>query len=524
MPIEDVGLHGVNKDVPTRLLSPGAWTDVRNMHFRDGYVEKAPGSFSLFQPAVVPYALFPAPYNGTNFWSYFGKAKAYGFVGLAAAEITRAAGDYTGAEYDLWLGGLLNGIPFFTNGVDVPQVWAPPALGTPLIDLPNWPANTSCKVLRAYKEYLVALDVTKNGARDRRLIKWSNPAEPGTLPNSWDETNPANDAGEKSLSEGVDVLLDCLPLGETNVLYLESSTWGMRYSGGSFIFDFHRIFEHTGLLAAECVRSLRGQHIVVTQDDVILHDGVNVQSIMNGRLRRWFFRNINASAYFLTKLVPLYKNQEMWLCFPKDSGVLDTALVWNWGNNTWTIIELPNVRAITSSLYSPIYDFDLWDTGQVLRWDEENVAQWGDPARTRFQENLLFSPEDTSGLRKQEAGVVTADGVAYRSYVERTGLCYTGLSRDGKPQANPTTMKNSLAIWPRIEAAEGSEFLVYVGSQMCPDGAITWADPVTFTVGVDIKVDVYITGRLYSVRFEATNAVAWKLTGYDAEVNEVSIN
>ena len=51
-----------------------------------------------------------------------------------------------------------------SNGFDDPQFWAlssgVPSVSNKMADLSNWPASTECKSLRAFRSFLVALNVT----------------------------------------------------------------------------------------------------------------------------------------------------------------------------------------------------------------------------------------------------------------------------------------------------------------------------------------------------------------------------
>ena len=55
---------------------------------------------------------------------------------------------------------------------------------------------------------------------------------------------------------------------------------------------------------------------------------------------------------------------------------------------------------------------------------------------------------------------------------------------------------------------------IRVGGQAYFDRPIQWSNPVPFTIGTDVAVDVQVEGRLISVRFEGTTSRAWKLHSY----------
>lgn len=519
IPIPDVGDIGVVKDLPAYRVPLNAWTDANNVRFFDKSVHKALGQSSILTPSVAPYFLMATPAAGQNLWIYAGLAKAYGFVGSLEADVTRASGDYTGGAYDLWNGVMFHGIPVLNNGVDLPQEWNPPGTGQLLVDLTNWDAAWKAKVMRKFKDFLVALDVTKSGTRDRRMVKWSHTADPNLLPTSWDETDPTKDAGEQSLSGGTDALVDSRELGDLNVVYTETQTWRMALSASGTIFSFRRSFDTSGLLSLDCAAEFKKLHFAVTQDDIVVHDGFQaMQSVADKSLRRWFFSNLDSTVFFLTRVVPHNRDREMWVLFSLGGGgLLNTALVWNWYLNTWTIRDLPNVRAAASSLYSPVFVRDLWDDGEAYQWDQESEILWGESLRRMFAETILMSPVDLTGILMRDPSVYQFSGADYTSYVERIGIAAAGF-REGQVIIDPEVVKHVQAIWPRITAALGTQITVKIGTQDSPSDAVSWAAPGTFTVGTDEKVDLYQSGKLIAVRFEETGSVNWELHGYDIEL------
>jgi hypothetical protein len=264
-------------------------------------------------------------------------AKAYAFLGTTHADITNAGGDYTGDETDHWNGGVFHGIPVINNGVDNPQMWNLPGLGTALVDITAWPASTSAKVVRPFRNFLVALDVTKAGVRYSRMVKWSHRADPDAMPDSWDETDATKDTGEQSLEEGEEELVDCATLGNSNYIYTEVAAWEQALIGGPSIFAFRKKFPSVGMLTQGCAGKFQRRHFVVTANDIVVHDGSQVQSVADGIVRKWFFANLSSSNFRQTRVIPQHSNSEMWICFPSTgASAIDTALVWNWVFNSWT--------------------------------------------------------------------------------------------------------------------------------------------------------------------------------------------
>lgn len=517
VPIRNVAEVGLVLDAPSYEIPPNAWSGGGNIRFADGSVQKARGYSSVITPSVVPYGIFPAPVPGSLFWVYPGLAKVHAFIGSSDADITRTTPDYIATDRDQWQGGTFNGIFYLNNGVDDPQIWTPQALTTDLVALTNWPASTKARVLRPFKNYLVALDVSKSGTRYPRMIKWSHSAEPGTVPTSWDETDPTVDAGESTLAEGYDTLIDCLPLGDLNIIYTENETWAQRYTGGALIFNFYNLFRSSGLLGQSCMAHFLGNHFVVTQDDVIIHDGQQIVTKAEKRLRQWLFSRLGDAAFFTTKVIPDFLNREIWVCFAQGGGtVLDTALVWSWRDDTWSIRDLPSIRAAAFVPQALAGSTATWE-GLGGTWAAPTGfdATWGDPNKAPYSQTIMMASPFLSKLFSLD-NTLLFDGVAYNSYVEHDGLSVVGVDAQGRPAGNPNVMKLLRGIIPHFSAVVGTTISVYYGARDTPTGSVAWQTPKSFVVGTDFKVDCYVPGRFLAVKFLWTSEA--KLQSYDLDV------
>src|SRR5258706_476813 len=80
------------------------------------------------------------------------------------------------------------------------------------------------KIIRSFGPYLLALNVTKGANIYPHMVKWGHPADPGSVPSSWDETDETKDTGEKDLPDvTAGVIQDGLPLQGNFYVYKEGS-------------------------------------------------------------------------------------------------------------------------------------------------------------------------------------------------------------------------------------------------------------------------------------------------------------
>ena len=220
VPVNQVGKYGVNRDLSVTELPAAAWTDAQNIRFLDGSAYQFYGHGEVFAGTVVePYHVLPVTVSGVKYWIYAGAGKIYrvGAPGgvITHTEITKTATTYTGAK-NAWTSTVLGGIPILNNGVNPPQQWLLSGLCT---DLTAWPASTSCAVMRSFKNMLVALDVTKSGVRYPYMVKVSHPADPGSVPVTWDITDSTKDALEYDISSGYGYIIDGMELRNSCMIY-----------------------------------------------------------------------------------------------------------------------------------------------------------------------------------------------------------------------------------------------------------------------------------------------------------------
>ena len=423
----------------------------------------------------------------------------------ATGTILAYKNDLYAATADIgWNGGNIGNVPIINNGVDDPQMWNPVGTGQKLTSL-TWASGQTwsdqskiARVIRPFQQALIAMDCTESGTRYRQRIRWSHPSDSGAVPSTWDETDTTKDAGYYDLEAGGGNVVDGLPLRDTFIIYKDNKTIGMQRIGGAAVYRFYDIFEETGILSRRCVKAFFGKHFVVTNGDVIVHDGNTFDSVINHRKKRELFALIDATNYQRTFVSPNYQKNEMWICFPKTgSSFADTAYIWNFKDDTWTVRDLPTVKHIGYGLVDP-NEADTW-ASTTDTWDLVE-GSWGE---------LSYSPTIIKNLMAGSTKFYLADdteqtdGSNITAYIEREGLDF----------GNASHVKRITRVWPRIECSGDITF--YVGQQMTSTDAVTWT-AYTYSSGDD-KIDVDVTGRLLGYRIESNTNVSWSAQDLDFE-------
>lgn len=514
--IHNIGTFGINRDVPAHLLPPEAWSDANNFRFYNKNAVKTKGySQALGTPSVAPGFGINIPSPTQNYWIYCSKTKAYVYEGGVHTNITRQTAsvdvDYAAVEYREWQGGILGGIPILNNGVDIPQFWASLSSATKLANLTNWPSTLRAKIVRPFGTFLVALNINDNSTLYPHMFWWSHPADPGSIPSSWDYTDASKDAGRKELTdvEGGQIL-DALMLRNQLIVYKESSTHYIRFIGGQEKMANDLLFLSSGILAPRCVTLIdKGRkHFVATADDLVWHNGQEIQSVLDMKMRDFLRNDIDQTNYLNAFCFHNPAYQEAWFCYPSAGETMpDKAIVWNYSQNTLQVRDFVGIFANPGTLQTT--SGTAW-SALTTTWSTV-TAPWASEGKRQV---LVFSPDDTKIFKNDDTE--TFDGTNPICFLERTGLAVIGKDRQGQPKVNFSNRKLIKRIWPKISGT--AQWSIRVGAQEDRNGTVTWEAAQSFNPATQKFLDFTANGRLLCVRFESSDGLPGQLEGYDLEI------
>ena len=518
--IPTIGKKGLVQDAPIGDLAPDVFTYAQNVRFRDSMAELMYGHAELSNNGASGFSPTHTVFNADpldEYWLMLGDTEAWASQeGTSAwSEVTRLSSDYhtTGGgskTADRWVSDVLSGAVVATNNLDVPQSWTSPGSSINLINLANWPSDKSCKSIRAFKNFLISLNITDYNAGTFNVsaynphqVFWSHPAAPGTVPTSWNIADTTKDAGTVDLP-GADHIVDGGAMGDTFVIYKERSTHLMQYIGGSQIFRFNQAFQESGILAQNCWTELNGQHVVLTANDLIIHNGGNPKSLLNKKYRRWLFQNIEATQSDKCFLVKQWYFNEVWVCFPSQGATwCDTALIWNWTDNTISIRQLPDVAHAGLGPSSNAID-STWNNDNQI-WDSDNTGWGSDEFTPGLQRVVMASPVTNQLILADSSTKFFGDSIPGK--IERTGLTF------GKPES----FKFIRGLRP-ICYGDGNDIIITLGTHNEMHGAVTWSSPQTFSIGNQFKTDHIVNGRYIAIRIDSTSDY-WRLESLAFDVD-----
>lgn len=510
--IDSVGEQGVVKDRAAHTLDPVAWTELLNARCLEGSVHSMPKCLPIFGTLPdTPAFLLPVVTNTETFWLWMSLTAGWVYDGANHTEITRASGPYTASFPHEWNGVNFAGIPIVNNGIDVPQFWSPISTGQVLQDLTNWPATLRAKVIRALGPHLIAFNVTDTGNSFPHMVQWSHPADPGALPSSWAIDDPTKDSGRSELPDvNSGVIKDALPLRGQMIIYKERATWRMRFIGGRSIFAFDSLFDTSGIMGAGCATLVGDgmRHFVATKDDVVQHDGQSMQSVVDRRMRRTIFSNIDVNNPDVCFAFTDRVFKECWFCYPEaGSSQATRALIWNYGNNTLYEAEVDFITAVDGPN-------TIGDNNRI--WDDVNTDWNVDP------HIWDFAPTTIVVTIKLDGSFCALNlGAAQRTVVQRTGLALVGRKRDGSAIVDFNSRKMVTRVWPRVQGV--GPIRVRLGSHQLIDGGVQWTAAQVFDPASMEYLDFIVEGRAIAIELSNPDGSGnWITEGYKLEMEVIA--
>jgi hypothetical protein len=505
MPFQEVEItapQDLNVDISPYELPPTVWSSVVNANYDSSGTKRVMGATQVY-PTLPIQPIFALPWND-------GSGDTWLYSNLATIRKINASGVSTTMVSGLtstfprgWQGDVFNGVAVMNNGVNPPHYTN--TVST-MVPLPAWPVGQSAKVVRPFQNHLIALNIETGAGHNRSRVHWSDSADVGTVPNDWDYADPASRSGINDLADTPGIIVDGKALGNTFIIYKEDAVWGMTYVGGTFVFNFRKIFDdNNGILAEGCVATFEGKHFVLTKSDAYVHNGISKQSVMTNRVRK-LLASIDDELYERTKVIADNNSKEIIIYFVTSNDPTQTAreaLTWNWETNSWGRRDLPNIAFLAEGAIDETAS-NVWDN-DTDTWDSD-PSLWNKQAAGISNKKILAVDYTNSKFLELNRGN-TWDGVPYVTRLERLGVDFN----------SDSTKKRVKAIFPHLSGTLGSVVDVEIGYEDSPFSGATWEGPYPFRIGIDRKVDCRVYGRNLSIRFSSADDELWALHGYTVQ-------
>lgn len=499
--------EGVAPDQGPEVLPDEYYSRARDVYFRDG-AERVAGLVSVYGTPLFPprWLLFTPDQNGVPGWIYATNAGIAWTEGANHIDITPTS--FLGpTKANPYTGGLLNGVPVVSSRR--PWYWTGDQIANMDI-LPDWPLTLFAESVRPYKFHLIAMGITSAGTEFDDEVRWSAAANPGQIPGSW---TPAadNEAGSAQLGQTGGKCVDGAQLRSSFVIYKETSTYLMDYVGGSQVMTVRPLFSESGILASNCVAAVASEHVVLTDGDVIRHDGQRVERIADAQVRRAIFRGIDGTNARESFVVSNYADSEVWVCVPEQgSKEPNIAFVVDIKTGRWGVRDLPELAShMAPGQVRLVPNEQSWDS-DAQAWDDDTTIWDQSSGRVDFYE-LLEASQDSNALNAIDLSN-DRNGAPVTASLEKNGISLGDLER----------IKTVKAVWLNVVGTRGSEITVELAATNDADESPNYSgQSKTFVVGEARKVDLFATGRFFHVRFSSAEVAApWRITSWSLEYRE----
>lgn len=555
--IDNLGAFGINLDLPPYELPPNAFTTILNGRPTRAGVETI-FNYSLqsdFKVGPDSHSLAYHEKNGVRYWISGNNSQVYANNG--GGSVVSLKSGYNANPGVGWQFVSFQGYLIYNNGVDIPQSWDGNYTANSGLALANWDANTRVKCLRSFKQFLIGMDVTISGIRYPSRIMWSHPAEPDTLPVTWNPADDTKDAGWFPLADTSGEIIDCMPLGDVNIVYKADATYGMVFTANRNVFRFYIISREFGALGQNCIASFPGGHVVITNGDIIRHDGTGkFESIVTDKIRKDIFQRITAANRNFTFLLRQPQYEEIWICIPDAAASLaqfssysyypcSFAYTWNWRTGAIGSRILPRVVAGNIG-YPVVGSGTVTIDGDIGTIDSAPGTFDSGAPPEEVEGYLLATVSPNENISGTEGKFLLMDifdaNIAMPSmYVERVGLSLVGRKNDGTFKVDTTINKLITGLYPKFEIKDGSNIYaeIKVGAQQQIGKPVSWegnnynilpmyADPAdtAYFSGVaseNIRYDCLVNGPFIAFAveiFRTANTIPTlvRFSSYDIEV------
>ncbi len=531
-PVRRLGAAGIVTDMnPSDIEDPAVFTAGVNVRFRNGKVSRGPVSRTVSTLDFEPGHCLAIPPSSAGYDQVVMVSSAFNKVkrlnGSLLEDLTPAGLSGAGEGMPI-TSCFLGGVSYINCESDNPISLVP--TDSAYVTMPNWPTGYKCKVLRSFKDQLVALGITKNGQLFPTMVKWSDLSGFGAPPGSWDPTSTTNSAGENIVNEMQHAIVDGLALRNSFVIYCTNSVWQMDYIGGDFIFDFTKLFDERGIINPNCAVQVGGQHFVFDRNDIYIHDGVTPTSIADTKTREFIFNALDTSKSHLCFVNHDARLSEIRFCYPSSDDLVgwqnpvngcNRAAVYNYANGTWTFDDLPNVTSacrsslIAGKAWDSSADSETWDSSEGLFLTTEGDQNQHVLFVSRPDTRMGLTASRLYGYDLLNGGLLTSPvemQTVKPAFVQRTGLDLDALGK------NLTQYTHLQAIWPQVAVEKPEDAYWQFGANDLVNIEPTWSNEVKFDPRTEGKIDINEAGKYLAYRFGCRGTGDFQLSGFDVQL------
>ena len=535
LPIRGLGTVGVITDAAPHDLPESAWSDARNVRFLNESVVRS----SVFKPFTLQQnftASDPLWMVDDSLWSTTKSVttvRANGTLTRISEGLITDASPTTAMSAIIGnvTGAIVGSVSYINTTNNRPISIAHGEARYSYI--PHWPTNDRCLSLRKYRDFLIALNVTKNNTTEfPNMVKWSDAIQVGTRP-SWDVAALNGLAGENVLNDSTGYIVDGLELGNSFMIYGTREAWRMDYIGGELVFSFDKVFNDFSIMTQNCAVEVNSKHYVFCEDDIVVTDGITRESICDQKIRGRVFQSVDFAKRDQCRVILNSIKNEILFCYPSSSSAAaweagdlgcNEAAVFNYSTGTWSFIDLPNVTH-GHEVAHPVGSVALANTWDGLATWNNLKSNWsfapaspmtlilsGGSNGTR-RGNVFFFDDDVDGRIGNPADLT----IYWPAWAEMRLCDFDAL---GLPVVASKLVK---MIAPQVIVPDPGQFVnFYVMADMNNRSEANWTAPMPFYPFEHYKLNCRASGRYISIRYEIPFGTSASLSGFDLELVKIA--
>jgi hypothetical protein len=535
VPIRNLAKYGVLTDPDPYDLPTEAWSMGVNVRFRNEKVTRGPvfrnvHALATANPRFVVGSfgttgqdnVFLCYRNGTIFKYQTGTETAYSIAGYTPSD---AEATWTTARLaDVVYINRSDRPPWYLRSIDAQFQNLSLAAGSS-----PWQATWTAQILRSASNGLIAYNVTKSGTNFPTMVKTSSFPLSSTVPDSWDQTVANSNATENILSEMEGPIIDAFPLYNDMFIYGSNETWFQQFVGGQNIWDYRRVYTGRGVINANCVVEVNGEHYIFGVDDIWKHNGIQPISICDGRTREFIFSGLDQSKSTRCFVVHNASLKEIMFCYvsgdrvTKFSGAdgCNRAATYSYQDDKWTFDDQPFVfsgaraNLDTTLTYATVTQTYVTIGGSYQDQQDtlkRNTVFVGDVNST-FSLTASFYAFDPVGPLSQVSSPVDMNASGF-AYLERDGI---DLDQLGVELRGYKLLKS---LYPQGRLDPNAQPLEFaIGGADFFNQTATFTNFSTWDGQSLYKLDYNEPGRFLAMHVLFPDFLFMSFSGYDADLD-----
>lgn len=527
LPIRDLGSTGVITDVDPFNLPFNAFTRAKNVRFQSGRVSRSP----VFRTIKDSISFSPQHLHGINSSTGFDTVVVvsddWEIHEYGSGSLTDRSGSITGSSSPQPFTSCSLADVTYINRVDRVPVYRAPG-GTNFADLPNWTSTHRVGSLRSFGDFLIGSNCTEGSTNYPNRVKWSNIATANAVPDSWDPTDTTKSAGYNDLVQMTTPIIDTATLGSNLMIYSSDQVWQMEFVGGQFIFNFRKVFADAGVINQNCVVEVERKHFVFDSNDIYINDGVTRTSIADQRVKDYIFSGLNNAVTDRCFVAHNQDLEEIYFCYVSGDDMVsfanttgcNRAAVYNYRNNTWSFMDLPNVYSSTTANVSSV------NTYATATQTYATVGGTYYSQEAGYDRHLMMAgrTDATNGIASNKLwGVDLADLGSLSFAMDSTATKPIKLERVGidldESKLPLTGYKNINKVTPQIETVNSNKVFSFTfGAAQLPPDVPTYGSAQSIDISTSYKIDTRQSGRYLSYKMELDDTKDFTVSGFDVDI------